>query len=286
MDRFDRFLTVDGIELHYSEWGDADAPPVVCAHGLSRVGRDFDPIARRLADSYRVLCPDLPGRGLSEWADDPTTYTNEAMIGQMVEFCDALDLDEIRWIGTSMGGGLGIALAGGSLADRISHLVVNDTSPDPAGAADPEALERILAYVPNPPSVDTISEMEAYYHTVYEPHFSAMSDTEWRRFTLTSMRRTDSGEITAGHDPRIIESLSDDGDSNGEAIDPWAIWEAIPAELFVIHGTESGILPQDACDRMLERRPDASLLSVDCGHAPALNSDEQIEPIREFFAEK
>ncbi|MFC6963492.1 alpha/beta fold hydrolase [Halocatena marina] len=108
-----RFVTVDGTELHYSEWGDETAPPVVCAHGLSRVGRDFDPIARSLSDTYRVLCPDLPGRGLSEWYGDPAGYSNQAMVELLTEFCDVLDLESIRWIGTSMGGGLGMALAGG-----------------------------------------------------------------------------------------------------------------------------------------------------------------------------
>jgi pimeloyl-ACP methyl ester carboxylesterase len=279
--RTDRFVTIDGIEHHYSDWGDESAPPVVCAHGLSRVGRDFDSIARRLADTYHVLCPDMPGRGLSEWGDDPATeYTNAAMIERCVGFCDALDLDSIRWVGTSMGGALGMALAGGPLAERISHLVVNDISPDPTTDADEDALGRIVEYVPNPPVVDTVTELETYYRETYEPFFSAMSEEEWRRFTVTSARRTDDGRITPTHDPQIVESVTAEEDSTP---DPWEVWEGIPANVFIIHGTESGILPHDAFERMCELQPDAETLAVDSGHAPALNVEKQIEPIREFF---
>jgi pimeloyl-ACP methyl ester carboxylesterase len=282
MERTDCFVTIDDTEIHYSAWGDETAPPVVCAHGLSRVGRDFDPIARRLADNYRVLCPDMPGRGLSEWADDPATeYTDESMVKRTVGFCDALDLDSIRWIGTSMGGGLGMALAGGPLADRISHLAVNDISPDPTNDADSEALGRIIEYVPDPPVVDTATELEEYYRETYESLFSEMTDEEWRRFTVTSMRHTDDGQVTSAYDPRIIESLS--GEDNNTGADPWAIWENIPADIFIVHGTESGILPREALDEMLERQPNAETLEVNCGHAPALNVDEQIEPISDFF---
>lgn len=293
MERTDRFVTVDGVELHYSAWGDASAPPVICVHGLSRVGRDFDPIARRLAETYRVLCPDMPGRGLSEWCDDTEQYTNRALVERLVDFCDTLDLESIRWIGTSMGGGLGMALAGGPLADRITHLVVNDISPDPIQDADQEALGRIIEYVPDPPIVATVTELEAYYRETYGPFFSEMSDAEWRRFTVTSARRTDDGRITPAYDPRIIESL-DEGGENGEereeengkpTEDAWEVWDAISAAVCIVHGTESGILPPEPLDAMLERQPSAETIEVDCGHAPALNVDEQIEPISDFFSE-
>lgn len=294
MERTDRFVTVDGVELHYSAWGDESAPPVICAHGLSRVGRDFDPIARRLAGTYRVLCPDMPGRGLSEWCDDPERYTNRALVELLVDFCDTLDLESIRWIGTSMGGGLGMALAGGQLADRITHLVVNDISPDPIRDADREALGRIVEYVPEPPTVATVTELEAYYRETYEPVFSEMTDAEWRRFTVTSARRTDDGRITPAYDPRIIESLDEEDEEEegkekgeGESTEPdaWEVWDSISAAICIVHGTESGILPPEPFEAMLERQPSAETLEVDCGHAPALNVDEQIEPIAAFFSE-
>ncbi|MFC6733423.1 alpha/beta fold hydrolase [Haladaptatus sp. GCM10025707] len=154
MPRTDEFVTVADTELHYSAWGDTDDPPVVCVHGLSRVGRDFDPLARHLEDDYWVLCPDMPGRGLSEWAEEDTTYGPESMTEMLVAFCEALDIDTMRWVGTSMGGILGIALAAGPLAERITHMVVNDVSPAPAedDGAD-EGLDRIIEYLTNPPSL-------------------------------------------------------------------------------------------------------------------------------------
>jgi len=288
MARADRFLSVDGIELHYSAWGDPDAPPVVCVHGLSRVGRDFDALAAALEDEYHVVCPDMPGRGWSEWPEDPTAYSNERMAELLVGLCDELGFGELRWVGTSMGGGLGMALAGGPLSERIGHLVVNDIGPDPANDAEEAALERIGRYVGDPPTVDTVSDLEAYYRELYEGRFSAMTDEEWTAFTLRSARRTDDGGVTRAYDPRILEGLAGTGgeeeEGNGDdAPDGWAIWESLDAELMVVHGRESEILPTPVFEEMLARRPDAQSLEVDSGHAPMLNTPEQIEPIRSFL---
>lgn len=282
MARTDCFLTVDDVELHYSAWGDPDDPPIVCVHGLSRVGRDFDALAAALEDEYHVVCPDMPGRGWSEWPEDTAAYTNEAMAELLVGFCDTLGFEEVRWVGTSMGGGLGMALAGGSLADRISHLVVNDVSPDPTGDAEEAALERIVNYVGDPPTVDTVTELEAYYRELYEGRFSTMTDEEWTAFTLRSARRTDDGGVTRAYDPRILEGLGD-GDADEGGPDGWTIWDEIDADLMVVHGEDSEILPTPVYEKMLERRPDAESIEVDSGHAPMLNTHEQIEPIREFL---
>ncbi|MFC6963493.1 alpha/beta fold hydrolase [Halocatena marina] len=168
----------------------------------------------------------------------------------------------------------------GPLADRITHLVVNDISPDPVQDADEEALGRIIKYVPHPPTVSTVTELEAYYRETYGPFFSEMTDSEWRRFTVTSARRTDDGRITPAYDPRIIESL--DEDASG---DPWTVWESISAAICIVYGTDSKILPREPLEAMLEHQPTARTVEVDCGHAPALNVDEQREPIAEFFSE-
>lgn len=281
MARTDEFLAVDGTELHYSAWGDPDAPPVVCVHGLSRVGRDFDPLAERLADSYRVLCPDMPGRGLSEWADDPdATYTGAAMGDLLVGFCDALDLDELRWVGTSMGGQLGMGLAAGPLESRITHLVMNDVGPAPAedeGAE--EGIERIVEYLTDPPAFDRLTDLEGYYRETYDT-FSAMTDAEWRRLTRTSARRTDEGQFAPAYDPRVVEPLL----TTEPAVNPWAAWEAIDAPTLVLKGADSDILADDTFEEMQRRRPEIETLVVDCGHAPALNVDEQVDPLRAFLA--
>lgn len=287
MPRRDEFVTVDGFELHYSEWGDPTDPPVVCVHGLSRVGRDFDPLAAALEDEYRVVCPDMPGRGWSEWADEPSErYPNEAMVEMLTGFCETLSLDSIRYVGTSMGGGLGMALAGGPFADRISHLVVNDVSPDPSADADREALDRIFAYVSSPPASNTVSDLEEQFRGLYEGRFSPMTDEEWRRFTVTSARRTGNGEVAPAHDPRIIvDATGDEEEAGDESPDPWDVWEAIESKVLILRGKESQILPETPYRRMQETQPDAETIEVECGHAPALNVPEQIDPIRAFLTE-
>ncbi|WP_424017224.1 alpha/beta fold hydrolase [Halorientalis pallida] len=280
MARRDEFVTVDGIEIHYSAWGDPADSTVLCVHGLSRNGRDFDPLARELQADYHVVCPDMPGRGWSEWADDPAErYSNAAMVETLVGFCEALDLGSLRYVGTSMGGGLGMALAGGPLADRIERLVINDMPPNPEADSAPEALGRIMEYVPDPPTVETVTELEAYFRDLYEGRFSEMTDAEYRRLTRTSARRTDDGRVTTHYDPRIL--AGEDGD---EGPDPWDVWAAIDVPILLFRGVDSDILPEDAYERMCEAQPEAETVEIDCGHAPALNTPEQIDPIREFFA--
>lgn len=275
----EEFVTVDGIEVHYAAWGNVGDPAVLCVHGLSRVGRDFDPVGRALADGYRVLCPDLPGRGLSEWA--PDRYAPRALLELLVEFYDALDLSETRYVGTSLGGVLGMTLAAGPLADRIDRLVVNDVGPAPA--ADPDAeegVERIVEYLTNPPTFDRFTEMEAYFRDVYAT-FSEQSDTEWRRLTKTSARRTDDGAFTPNYDPRVVEPVLRAEPPD----DPWGTWTSIDAPTLVLRGRESDVLAESTFEEMLERRPETESLVVDCGHAPALNDDRQIGAIRSLFEE-
>jgi pimeloyl-ACP methyl ester carboxylesterase len=281
MTRRDGFVAVDDLELHYSEWGDESAPPVVCVHGLSRVGRDFDPLARRLEDEYRVLCPDAPGRGLSEWADDPDErYSPEGLSEILVGFCDALDVEEMRWVGTSMGGSLGIGLAAGPLRERITHLVCNDVGPAPAeDDAAGAGIERIVEYLSNPPAFERFTELERYYRETYAT-YSDQTDEEWRRFALTSARRLEDGRFAPAYDPRVVEPLL----TAELDVDPWELWESIGAPTFVLRGERSDVLSESTFEEMIERRPETESLVVDCGHAPALNTDDQIDPIREFLA--
>jgi pimeloyl-ACP methyl ester carboxylesterase len=282
MDRADRFVTVDGLELHYSDWGPPDAPVVCCVHGLSRVGRDFDPLARHLAGEYRVLAVDCPGRGLSEWADDPDAYGYPELRRRLAGFLDALDVDTLRFVGTSMGGALGVALADGALRDRITHLVVNDVSPTPSDDAEVAALERIGEYVGDPSAFDTVSDLEAHYRDLYEGRFGAMTDVEWRRFTLTSCRRRDDGRVAPAHDPDVVDAALAETDDD---LDPWRAWADAPADCMVLRGRTSSILTPDVFERMQERRPTATTLTVDCGHAPSVNSERELSAIATFLAD-
>lgn len=277
--RRDEFRTLDGVEIHYSEWGDEDAPPVVCVHGLSRVGRDFDPLARDLADDYRVLCPDMPGRGLSEWA--PTHYSPEAMVDLLVAFYDELGLESTRYVGTSMGGTLGIRLAADDLADRIDALVLNDVGPEPSEDEGAEGgIQRIIDYLTNPPTYDRFTEMEAYFREAYAT-FNEQSDAEWRRLTRTSSRRTDDGQFTPNYDTGIVEPVV----TAESERDPWALWEAVDVPTLVLRGEDSDILGEGTFEEMQARRPEVETLVVDCGHAPALNTDRQRSRVRSIFPE-
>ncbi|WP_435361477.1 alpha/beta fold hydrolase [Haloarchaeobius sp. DFWS5] len=280
MTRTDEFVTVADTELHYSAWGDPTNPVVLCVHGLSRNGRDFDALAQSLADDYRVLCPDMPGRGLSEWADDPASEYSQAGLRETVRgFCNELGLDEFRYVGTSMGGLLGIPLAAGPLRKRITHLVCNDVGPVLTGSE--EGVERIVEYLTNPPVRDTLTELEAWYRETYATS-NPKTDAEWTKFTLTSARRTNDGGFTRDYDPNIVEPLLTGGQSNDEA---WAKWEALDCPVFVVWGRESDILHAETVEEMSSRRPETEVLELGCGHPPGLNVVEQTDPIRAFLAD-
>ena len=288
-ERTDEFADVDGVELHYSAWGDPSDPPVVCVHGLSRVGQDFDPLAHELADEYRVLCLDMPGRGLSQWAPEGAAgewYTGARMTDLLVGFFDELGIESGRYVGTSMGGKLGMALAAGPLASRITHLVVNDVGP--VTAADDEGgegIQRIIDYLTDPPKFDRLTGLEAYYRETYST-FSEMTDAEWRVFTVGSARRTDEGAFAPAYDPRVVEPwLAIRGSLLTEwtHADPWGAWEAIDVPTLVLKGKRSDILADETFAEMRERRPEIETVVVDSGHAPSLNVPEQVEPIRELF---
>ncbi|WP_255151050.1 alpha/beta fold hydrolase [Halorarius halobius] len=273
-----RYVTLVDTEIHYTEWGDPDATPLVCVHGLSRTGRDFDPLAEALSDEFRVLCPDMPGRGESEW--DPEMYDPESLGAVVVAFFEALELEAANYLGLSMGGQLGIGLVPGPLSDRVNNLVLVDVGPDPADddAAD-EGIDRIVEYLTDPPTFDRFSDLEAYFRDVYDT-FSPMTDAEWRNLARTSARRTDDGQFTPNYDTRIVEPLlAADTDT-----DQWALFDAIDQPVMVVRGAESDILATETFERMQERKPDMETVTVDCGHAPALNVPEQTEPIRNFLS--
>jgi pimeloyl-ACP methyl ester carboxylesterase len=285
-ERRDRLLTVEGLELHYSEWGAPADPPVVCVHGFSRNGRAFDTLARALAgEGFRVLCPDVPGRGLSEWSTDPgTDYRPDDPDGlprYLRGFCETVaDGDEtIRWVGTSMGGALGIRLAGGPLGDRISHLVVNDIGPGPVDP-DPEVAttsDHIRQYR-DPPTFRTLGELETYFEGRYGGRDPSV---DLRHVTVTSARRTDDGSWVHDYDPAIVDAYL--AAERPRAL--WTEWDAIEAGTLVLRGTETHILPKSEFEAMRSRGPETEVLELPgVGHAPSLATDEQVEAVVSFLS--
>jgi pimeloyl-ACP methyl ester carboxylesterase len=264
-------------EIHYVEWGAQDAPPLIMWHGLARTGRDFDDIAAALSDTYRIICPDTIGRGLSQWGPDPDNEYCLAFYARIArELIDQLGFAQVRWVGTSMGGAIGTVAGATTLKDRISHLVLNDNGP----ALAAPAIERIKAYAGNPPQFNIVTELEAFYRTVYKP-FGWMSDAQWRRLAETSTRRLPDGKVTPHYDPAMVRQFF----VYPRDYDLWDEYDMLAMPALVLRGAESDLLLQDTAEEMTRRGPRALLAVIEgCGHAPALNVPAQIDLVREFLA--
>lgn len=272
-----RYVRSGPHEIHLTEWGTLGSPPLIMWHGLARSGRDFDTIARALCHRFHVICPDTIGRGLSEWSDEPDAdycFERYAVIARDV--ADALGLDRMAWLGTSMGGSLGIHAAAHTLKGRIGRLVVNDIGP-----TFPKApFERIKAYVGNPPDFATISEIESYFREIYAP-FGYHSDAQWRHMAEHSSRRLPSGRFTTHYDPAIVRQMFTSPDD----YELWPEWDAIDVPTLVLHGINSDLLLPDIASEMAKRCRTAQVVDIDdCGHAPGLVQAAHIDIVREFLA--
>ncbi|HUJ73867.1 MAG TPA: alpha/beta hydrolase [bacterium] len=271
-----RFLTCKGLELHVLEWGAGNAETVVMWHGLVRTGRDFDALAEQLSRRFRVLCPDTPGRGLSQWAQDPDRQYTLPFYGECaVSMLEQLGIAKLRWVGTSMGGQLGMLLAAGALKGRVSHLLLNDIGPE----VPLDAGTRIVTYVSQPPVFATVRELEQRLRTVYAP-FNIKDDNAWRQMAVTSLRRTDSGQITLHYDPKLVAQFT----SPHAKVDLWQAYDGIACKTHLLRGALSDVLPEALAQRMTQRGPRCTLTVYPAtGHAPALQSPEQIAEVERFL---
>jgi len=271
-----KYAICEDREIHYTEWGAEHRDAVIAWHGLARTGRDMDDIAAHLAQRYRVICPDTLGRGLSQWSPAPETEYCLAFYGKLaLALAAQLGLDAFHWIGTSMGGALGLHLAAGAMRGRIRRLVLNDIGPQ-LGAA---AVERIRAYAGKPPQFRRLSELEAYFRTVYKP-FGWLSDAQWRRLTETSARRLPDGGLTPHYDPKMVLQF----EHYPRDYDQWDAWDTIDAPTLCLRGETSDLLLAETADQMQKRGPRAEVVSVaGCGHAPALNVPEQFALVERFL---
>lgn len=274
------YLPCQGREIHYTEWGAGNPQVVVAWHGLARTGRDMDELAAHLSTRYRVICPDTIGRGLSQWSPDPVNeYTlsfYEAIARSLV---DQLGIGQMHWVGTSMGGAIGMACAGGSLRHRILSLTLNDIGPK---LAEP-AVARIRAYAGSPPAFATMAELESFLRQVYKP-YGWLSDAQWRRMAETSMRRLPDGRVTTHYDPAMVGQF----EHHPADYDQWEAWDRIGVPVLCLRGVDSDLLLRETADEMLRRGPGARGLArvveiAGCGHAPALNVPEQLDLVTGFI---
>jgi pimeloyl-ACP methyl ester carboxylesterase len=271
-----RYLVCEGREIHFTEWGAANAETVIAWHGLARTGRDMDELAAHLAPRYRVICPDTIGRGLSQWSPLPETEYCLAFYGRVaVSLVDQLGVATFHWIGTSMGGAIGIHLAAGPLKGRIRRLVLNDIGPK----LGESAVQRIRSYAGNPAQFDRVGELERYFRTIYKP-YGWLSDEHWRRLTETSVRRTADGKVTPHYDPKMVLQF----ERHPDDYDQWEEWDAIDVPTLCLRGETSDLLLADVAEEMRKRGPRAVVVTIPgCGHAPALNVPDQLALVERFL---
>ena len=268
--------------MAYAEWGDPANPRVlVCVHGLTRLGRDFDRLARALSDRYRVICPDVVGRGRSDRLREPMYYVVPQYVADMVTLVARLGVAEVHWVGTSMGGLIGLSLAG--LAETpVSRLVLNDVGP----RLDAAALARIGAYLGQPVRFANIDQAIDYVAVVAAP-FGLKSREEWHEITEPALRREGDGWVFH-YDPQIaapFAAVTPELAAAGEAA-LWKLYDAIRCPTLLTRGAASDLLTRATAEEMTRRGPRARLVEfAGVGHAPMFFHEDQISVLRQFLLE-
>jgi len=260
--------------LRWVEWGDRDNPRVlVCAHGLTRSGRDFDYLAQHLADAYRVLCPDIAGRGESDRLADGGDYGYPVYCADMATMLAAAGAESVDWVGTSMGGILGMFLAA-QPRTPVGKLVMNDV-----GSIVPKAaLERIATYVGRDPAFETFDALEAAMRSVSP--FGALSDAKWRHLATHVSMRDEAGRWRFRYDPAIAAAFRGGAIAD---VDLRGSWNAVRGPVLVIRGAQSDLLTPETFESMLERPGTQGLVVPGTGHAPMLMDDFQADAVRAFL---
>ena len=265
--------------LSYVEWGERGNPRVLlCVHGLTRTARDFDFLARSLSSEYRVVCPDLPGRGESEWLKNPAEYVLPMYVSDVVTLIARLDVERLDWLGTSLGGLVGMALA--SLPQSpLRRLVLNDVGPVLAA----QALERIASYVGKAPLFDTFAAAEQYVRAV-SATFGPHTDEEWRFLAEHVVRSRPEGGFRMHYDPALAAANA--AQNTGKDVDLWPVYDAIRCPTLVLKGQQSDLLSESTARAMRERGPKARVVELaGIGHAPTLVHPDQIAWVKEFLSE-
>ena len=265
--------------MAYTEWGDPDNPRVlVCVHGLTRNGRDFDDLARALADEYRVVCPDVVGRGRSDWLDVKADYGFPVYVNDMVTLIARLNVNEVHWVGTSMGGIIGMVLAS-QPRTPITRLVLNDVGPVITSAS----LQRIAQYVGRAPEFPDLVAAEAWIREI-GASFGALTDEQWHHLTVYSVRplEGEEGGFAMVYDPGLGDVFR--AAPILEDIDLWPVYEAIRCPTLALRGADSDLLDAGTLSAMAARGPCARTVEfTGVGHAPMLMDPAQIAVVRDFL---
>lgn len=284
--RIDRFQSLGPHGFHqiaYADWGDRDNPHVViCVHGLTRNCRDFDDLARVLSTRCRVVCPDVAGRGLSDWLAHKEDYNYPvyladmaALIARVTERAESAPAVVLDWVGTSMGGLIGMLLAA-QPASPFRRLVLNDVGPWIPKAA----LERIGTYVGLDPRFSTLEAMEAHVRVVSAP-FGPLTDAQWLHLTTHVARQLEDGQWAFRYDPGIAQPFRSGALAD---VDLWSFYDAVRARTLLLRGATSDLLTAETAREMTRRGPRPRCVEfAGVGHAPMLMSADQIETVRVFL---
>jgi pimeloyl-ACP methyl ester carboxylesterase len=264
--------------IAYTQWGESDNPRVlICVHGLTRNGRDFDTLAAALAADYRVVCPDVAGRGASDWLADKNDYGYPQYLNDMTVLVAHLNADSVHWIGTSMGGLIGMLLAA-QPGSPITRMVMNDVGP----LIPKAALERIASYVGDDPNFASMQELDDYLRAIYAP-FGPFSDEQWQGLVRSSARALDNGDIRLAYDPGIAAPLKA---MPLEDVNLWPVWDAVECPVLVIRGEQSDLLLAETAEQMTTTGPRAQLaVLAGMGHAPTLMSEDQIALLSRWLSD-
>lgn len=280
--------------MAYASWGPANAAHVVfCVHGLTRQGRDFDILAQALVAAaeaaqlppIRVICPDVVGRGRSDWLPDPMGYQFPQYASDMAVLIQSLNsqrpIQRLDWVGTSMGGVIGMLLAAQEMPVPIRNLVLNDIGP-PVSWKSIQFMQTYVGEVGRFASVQDAANAMWEVSKSFGPHTTA----EWLALSQHMVKRLDDGAYCLHYDPQLrvpIRAVTEEATKAGEAT-LWQIYDAVRCKTLLIHGAQSELLSVDAVKAMTQRGPRVQVATLEgVGHAPTLTHQDQIDIVLAFL---
>ena len=266
----------------YWEWGDPANPRVlVCVHGLTRQGRDFDVLAAAMSDRYRVVCPDIVGRGESDRLPNPADYVVPRYAADMITVLARVNAETVHWVGTSMGGLIGMVVASLTPKPLVSKLVMNDVGP----VLPPQAIARIGAYLGLPLRWDSVEQAADYLWTISKS-FGPHTREQWLALTRPMLRPTNEGGWRLHYDPAIAIPFQTSTPESAAVFEAslWAAYDAVRCPTLLLRGADSDLLSAGRAQEMTQRGPRARLHTfAGVGHAPTLIADDQVQQVREFL---
>jgi pimeloyl-ACP methyl ester carboxylesterase len=247
--------------------------PLICVHGLTRLGQDFDDLAEKLSQTRDIYAPDMPGRGQSDFLSEGAFYTYPQYAADCLALLNARGIQQVDWLGTSMGGLIGMVVAS-EATSPIRRFILNDIGP----FLPLPAMQRLGTYVGKPMHFEDLRQAEIYCRQVY-CNFGIEGEAAWKKFTADTVKPDEKGGFKLHYDMKIAEAFL----NLTKDIDLWPLYDKITCPTLVLRGENSDTLSAATAEEMTKRGPKAKLITFkNCGHAPALIDEAQIEEVRRF----